>query len=90
MYSLRESKQITQDADVSFLLYLEDSEDRNSRRILKCDKNKDGRAGWYKKMVFRGNIQTFEPVAAPVSAWKRPDPDQVSFKEIQDDGTMPF
>lgn len=90
MYSLRESKQITQDADVIFLLYLEDSEDRNSRRILKCDKNKDGRAGWYKKMVFRGNIQTFEPVAAPVSTWKRPDPDQVSFKEIQDDGTMPF
>ena len=90
MYSLRESKQITQDADVIFLLYLEDSEDRNSRRVLKCDKNKDGRAGWYKKMVFRGNIQTFEPVAAPVSAWKRPDPDQVSFKEIQDDGTMPF
>ena len=90
MYSLRESKQITQDADVIFLLYLEDSEDRNSRRVLKCDKNKDGRAGWYKKMVFRGNIQTFEPVAAPVSTWKRPDPDQVSFKEIQDDGTMPF
>lgn len=90
MYSLRESRQITQDADVIFLLYLEDSEDRNSRRVLKCDKNKDGRAGWYKKMVFRGNIQTFEPVAAPVSTWKRPDPDQVSFKEIQDDGTMPF
>lgn len=90
MYSLRESKQITQDADVIFLLYLEDSEDRNSRRVLKCDKNKDGRAGWYKKMVFRGNIQTFEPVAAPVSAWKRPGPDQVSFKEIQDDGTIPF
>ena len=90
MYSLRESKQITQDADVIFLLYLEDSEDRNSRRVLKCDKNKDGRAGWYKKMVFRGNIQTFEPVAAPVSTWKRPDPDQVSFKEIKDDGTMPF
>lgn len=90
MYSLRESKQITQDADVIFLLYLEDSEDRNSRRVLKCDKNKDGRAGWYKKMVFRGNIQTFEPVAAPVSTWKKPLPDQVTFREIEDDGTTPF
>lgn len=90
MYSLRESKQITQDADVIFLLYLEDMENRNSRRILKCDKNKDGRAGWYKKMVFRGSIQTFEPEAAPVSTWKKPLPDQVTFKEIEDGGTMPF
>lgn len=90
MYSLRESKQITQDADVIFLLYLEDAEDRNARRVFKCDKNKDGVAGWYKKMTFRGNIQTFEPEAAPVSTWKQPLPDQVSFKEIEDDGTMPF
>ena len=90
MYSLRESKQITQDADVIFLLYLEDMENRNSRRILKCDKNKDGRAGWYKKMIFRGNIQTFEPEVAPVSTWKKPLPDQVTFKEIEDDGTVPF
>lgn len=90
MYSLRESRQITQDADVIFLLYLEDTEDRNSRRVFKCDKNKDGTAGWYKKMIFRGSIQTFEPEAAPVSTWKEPLPDQVSFKEIKDDGTMPF
>lgn len=90
MFSLRESKQITQDAKVIFLLYLENPEDKTSRRILKCDKNKMGKAGWYKKMIFRGNIQTFEPEAAPVSTWKQPQPDQISFKEIQDDGTMPF
>lgn len=90
MFSLRESKQITQDAKVIFLLYLEDPENRNSRRIFKCDKNKMGEAGWYKKMVFRGNIQTFEPEASPVSTWKKPPPEQVSFKEIMDDGTMPF
>lgn len=54
MYDLRESKQITMDADVIFLLYLEDIEARGGRRILKCDKNKDGEAGWYKKMFSAG------------------------------------
>ena len=41
-------------------------------------------------MVFRGSIQTFEPEASPVSTWKKPPPEQVSFKEIMDDGSMPF
>lgn len=90
MYSLRESRQITQDADVIFLLYLEEPEFRNSRRILKCDKNKDAEAGWFKKMVFRGSIQTFEAEPSPVSTYKKPLPEQISFKEIQGDGSMPF
>lgn len=89
MYDLRESKQITMDADVIFLLYLEDIEARGGRRILKCDKNKDGEAGWYKKMVFRGEIQTFEPAVAPVEV-KKSLPDQVSIKEIEPDGSEPF
>ena len=45
MYDLRESRQITMDADAIFLLYLEDPEDRSGARVLKCDKNKDGQAG---------------------------------------------
>lgn len=89
MYSLRESKQITQDADVIFLLYLEEAEFRNSRRVLKCDKNKDAQAGWYKKMVFRGSVQTFEPEGMTVER-SAPVAGQVTFRKIADDGTMPF
>ena len=74
----------------TILLYLEEPEFRNSRRILKCDKNKDAEAGWFKKMVFRGSIQTFEAEPSPVSTYKKPLPEQITFKEIQDDGSMPF
>lgn len=89
MYSLRESKQITQDADVIFLLYLEEAEFRNSRRVLKCDKNKDAQAGWYKKMVFRGSVQTFEPEGAVVEK-SAPPSGQVTFREVLGDKDMPF
>lgn len=89
MYDLRESRQITMDADVIFLLYLEDSEDRAGARVLKCDKNKDGQAGWYKVMQFQGRIQSFRPSAKAV-AKSTPLSGQVSFKEIKDDGDAPF
>lgn len=89
MYDLRESRQIAMDADVIFLLYLEDPADRAGPRILKCDKNKDGQAGWYKVMQFQGRIQSFRPVPKPV-AKAAPLPAQVSFKEIKDDGDVPF
>ena len=42
MQSFRESGQIEQDADVAMLLYPEDPDDNNSRRILKVSKNKEG------------------------------------------------
>lgn len=89
MYDLRESRQITMDADAIFLLYLEDPEDRSGARVLKCDKNKDGQAGWYKVMQFQGRIQSFRPMPKPV-AKAAPLPAQVSFHEIQDDGDVPF
>ena len=41
-------------------------------------------------MVFRGSIQTFEAEPSPVSTYKKPLPEQITFKEIQDDGSMPF
>lgn len=72
-----------------FLLYLEDSEDRAGARVLKCDKNKDGQAGWYKVMQFQGRIQSFRPSAKAV-AKSTPLSGQVSFKEIKDDGDVPF
>lgn len=89
MYDLRESRQIAMDADVIFLLYLEDPADRAGPRVLKCDKNKDGQAGWYKVMQFQGRIQSFRPMPKPV-AKSAPLPAQVSFHEIQDDGKGPF
>lgn len=89
MYDLRESRQIAMDADVIFLLYLEDPADRAGPRILKCDKNKDGQAGWYKVMQFQGRIQSFRPMPKPV-AKSAPLPAQVSFHEIKDDGDVPF
>lgn len=89
MYDLRESRQIAMDADVIFLLYLEDPADRAGPRILKCDKNKDGQAGWYKVMQFQGRIQSFRPLPKPV-AKAAPLPAQVSFREIKDDGDVPF
>lgn len=89
MYDLRESRQIAMDADAIFLLYLEDADDRAGPRVFKCDKNKDGQAGWWKKMTFQGNIQSFRPSSAPV-AKSAPLPAQVSFKEIQDGRDMPF
>lgn len=89
MYDLRESRQIAMDADVIFLLYLEDPADRAGPRILKCDKNKDGQAGWYKVMQFQGRIQSFRPMPKPV-AKAAPLPAQVSFHEIKDDGDVPF
>ena len=89
MYDLRESRQITMDADAIFLLYLEDPEDRSGARVLKCDKNKDGQAGWYKVMQFQGRIQSFRPMPKPV-AKAAPLPAQISFREIKDDGDAPF
>lgn len=89
MYDLRESRQIAMDADVIFLLYLEDPADRAGPRILKCDKNKDGQAGWYKVMQFQGRIQSFRPMPKPV-AKAAPLPAQVSFHEIKDAGDAPF
>lgn len=89
MYDLRESRQIAMDADVIFLLYLEDPADRAGPRILKCDKNKDGQAGWYKVMQFQGRIQSFRPMPKPV-AKAAPLPAQVSFHEIKDDGDALF
>lgn len=89
MYDLRESRQIAMDADVIFLLYLEDPADRAGPRILKCDKNKDGQAGWYKVMQFQGRIQSFRPMPKPVVK-AAPIPAQISFREIKDDGDAPF
>lgn len=94
MYDLRESKQLVQDADVVFLLYKEEAEVRNSRRILKCDKNKDGEAGWYTKLAFHGETQTFarsaESHGVEYGKAAKPQKEQISITEIESDGNEPF
>lgn len=89
MFNLRENKQIAFDADVVFLLYKEEAEIKNSYRILKCDKNKDGEAGWFTKLAFHGETQTFSRPAS-TEKYKAPEHDQVTFTEIEQSADMPF
>ena len=59
---LRESRQLKQDADVIMLLDLVDPKDRNSKRILKVDKNRDGPLG-YVVLDFHPSRMRFDYVA---------------------------
>lgn len=58
MGQLRESGQLEQDADAVLLLYLEDDKKPNGRRILKCDKNKEGER-FNMLLDFDGKTQRF-------------------------------
>lgn len=83
MSSLRESGQIEQDADVILLLYKEDSEDPNSRRVLLIAKNKEGEQGKI-YLTFDGSTQTFRESAVDRPAPRPPAPrqhHQVSFAD---------
>lgn len=58
MGNLKDSGQLEQDADAVLLLYLEDDKKPGGRRILKCDKNKEGER--FKMMLdFDGKTQRF-------------------------------
>ena len=83
MSDLRESGQIEQDADIIMLLYLEEpSRPKQSRRVLKIGKNKEGERGKV-FLVFDGAYQRFRPSAldAPIpekAKQRRPRRSQVS------------
>lgn len=55
---LRDSGQLEQDADAVLIIYLEEEKNPNSRRILKCAKNKEGER--FKMLLdFDGRTQRF-------------------------------
>lgn len=93
MRDLRETGQWEQDADVVMLLYLEDDNDPNSRRILSVDKNKEGELGKV-YMAFDGPTQTFSVhrnQTAPKTQRKDDEGKQYTFTELTgNDPGLPF
>lgn len=97
MSDLRESGQLEQDADVVMLLYRDNPDDPQSRRILAVEKNKEGEVGKL-HLNFDGEIQTFRAyvtLTPPPQRGRRDSDDdsagqQVQFSELQDDEPVPF
>ena len=93
MSSLRESGQLEQDADAILLLYKENPDKLNSRRVLYMAKNKEGEIGKL-YLDFDGRTQTFQEsdssgeVASAMSAEGRrarrriQEPKQMTWEEL--------
>lgn len=92
MSDLRGSGQLEQDADVIMILYREEPEAANSRRVLKIAKNKEGEIGQM-YLCFDGATQRFRKSAVDAPApSKRPEPkySQIQFRELPPNEPIPF
>lgn len=90
MSSLRESGQLEQDADAILLLYKEEPDRLQSRRVCKAVKNKEGKTFGF-MLAFDGATQSFKPsYAGPFLPKTKQEPElhQVSFQELE--GETPF
>ena len=92
MSDLRESGQLEQDADVIMLLYREEPEMPNSRRVLKIAKNKEGEVGQM-YLAFDGETQSFRKSSdqvPPPPRKREPEYRQVQFHELDQNENVPF
>lgn len=101
MASLRESGQLEQDANVILLLYKENPDIPNSRRVLKVEKNKEGETGKI-YLEFDGKTQTFSEAKQSFyegmrefreeERKRKQAPVQTTFRDISDepDEDLPF
>lgn len=92
MSDLRETGQLEQDADAIMMVYREQIDDANSRRVLAIEKNKEGETGQV-FLNFDGATQTFRrspSQALPPARRKEPEYKQVEFAEITDRSNPDF
>lgn len=103
MADLRSSGQIEQDADIILMLWREDYDVKDSPRIIRIEKNRNGEAYDMVRCKFDGDHQMFtriEPRRDPYNGWtpKKPPADvQTSFwadgpawKEVKGEAATPF
>lgn len=92
MASLRQSGQIEQDADVVLLIYSEKPGQKESPRILKVGKNKEGERYDAIRMYFDGEHQRFDRTfnASESTPKRRTEPRQITFKELPPEEKDPW